>query len=831
MPTKGASGNLVNRYRAVLKKCRLINTFGSLAVAGALVLGVGSDVRAATTSLSSLGHGDSITIESGDYTVSNSTVVAYPDNTLTVNGGSLAVTDGRLWGNKGNPSDRDGWYWNDGMTFTVNGGQVTLSDTRGSTNKLVDQTCLWAGQANITGGTITIGGNDGLGGPNEDLVNIAGYKGMSITGGEITLNPTSELIAGSTNGMRITGGTIIMKGDPNKQDSQVGSAQIRCSSGTSNIIGGDARIIVPADKKGILLTGEGLTMQGGTLEAEGTLAIQVNRPNGNGGTYHPEFGTFTQSGGTIRVGDHGRLSFTDGMPVTRVANDPKPLTVNINDGATVQVTGSGKVDVAAGNELNFASGSLLDVSAESASDGKGVIQGDGDVTAVDGAKMRVNGAKAGQTYTVVKLDSGQADIQGDAWAGDNFLSDSSMLKMVHNADGTFTSAVESASSAFPGLDGELGRILEQGYANDQIGGSHVDADAPGARFLSRTTNNTGRYLADADEQVATLESAATMGLSLAPHMTWAAHNAAGAAVAQRTALAQSGGNGLQSMSADSGRGFALWFMPLYQNWNANGLSNGSRDLDTHADLGGVALGADYTFNNLRSGLALNIGGGHAKGSGGINDTSNDFNFWGLGAYAGWTRNNFGLASDVNFTGVTNELEQNMPASLGMSDLKSDIDSWALSAGLRGEYKLETSVLDIVPHAGVRYTWLNTDSYDVKSGGTMLNGDAIRQNIWTFPVGVAFSRDITTGGGWRVKPALDLAVIPAAGDVKARGDVRFTGVTGKAEMKTQVLDYVTYMGQVGLELGKDNISFGLDYKLQAGARTTAHGVFGMFRYEF
>ncbi len=39
MLTKGAIGNLVNRYRAVLRKCRLLNTFGSLAVAGALVLG------------------------------------------------------------------------------------------------------------------------------------------------------------------------------------------------------------------------------------------------------------------------------------------------------------------------------------------------------------------------------------------------------------------------------------------------------------------------------------------------------------------------------------------------------------------------------------------------------------------------------------------------------------------------------------------------------------------------------------------------------------------------------------------------------------------------
>ena len=41
--TKGAIGNLTNRYQAVLKKCRPINTFGSLAVAAMLVMGGAND--------------------------------------------------------------------------------------------------------------------------------------------------------------------------------------------------------------------------------------------------------------------------------------------------------------------------------------------------------------------------------------------------------------------------------------------------------------------------------------------------------------------------------------------------------------------------------------------------------------------------------------------------------------------------------------------------------------------------------------------------------------------------------------------------------------------
>ena len=39
MQTKGAIGNLINRYQAVLKKCHLLNTLGALTLASAFVLG------------------------------------------------------------------------------------------------------------------------------------------------------------------------------------------------------------------------------------------------------------------------------------------------------------------------------------------------------------------------------------------------------------------------------------------------------------------------------------------------------------------------------------------------------------------------------------------------------------------------------------------------------------------------------------------------------------------------------------------------------------------------------------------------------------------------
>ena len=82
-------------------------------------------------------------------------------------------------------------------------------------------------------------------------------------------------------------------------------------------------------------------------------------------------------------------------------------------------------------------------------------------------------------------------------------------------------------------------------------------------------------------------------------------------------------------------------------------------------------------------------------------------FWGIGAYAGWKYENFALMADVSYTSTWNSVEQELDQRMKMGDLEADIQASALSAGLRGEYKFETSVLDIIPHVGVRYMSINT----------------------------------------------------------------------------------------------------------------------------
>lgn len=96
--TKGAIGNLINRYKAVLKKCHLMNTFGSLAVAGMLVMGgagvavaadaitTGQDFQNAVTNAKS---GDTITLGQD---IKEGLGAVFKDKTVTVDFGGHTYT-------------------------------------------------------------------------------------------------------------------------------------------------------------------------------------------------------------------------------------------------------------------------------------------------------------------------------------------------------------------------------------------------------------------------------------------------------------------------------------------------------------------------------------------------------------------------------------------------------------------------------------------------------------------------------------------------------------------------------------------------------------------
>ncbi|WP_165078939.1 MULTISPECIES: autotransporter outer membrane beta-barrel domain-containing protein [unclassified Desulfovibrio] len=524
-------------------------------------------------------------------------------------------------------------------------------------------------------------------------------------------------------------------------------------------------------------------------------------------------------------------------PVTAALAVAKPQALSALPGIVVDGAVMGRPSGVTPGRAIFAPRSLLVVNAASAAaNGAGALSG-GSFDVRSGAKLYIPDAVNGATYKVLNGAGAYADAS--AWNGANLASGTPLLELVRLPQfGMIGTRQVPAASVFPGLDPSLSGAADGAFGSGSMGPTYVDSDIAGIRFLSRATSRD--YIGnDARLAAITIESAARMAvLGAVPQMTMAANQAASNAMGQRTGTEPEGG--MEFMGEDGApvedplhrHGWALWIMPLFQSTNGFGMTAGNWDMDFSGTLGGIALGCDYTFESaLRLGLSLNLGGGYARGSGELAPTDNNMGFWGLGAYAGWQKGNFGLAADVAYTSAYNSLTQDLPAGMQMRPLKSDVSSWALGAGLRAEYRIPTPWLDVTPHAGVRYLYLNTESYDVKSNGTVLEGEAMHQNIWTFPVGVAFSRELPLPSGWRCRPMLDLSVIPAAGDMDAKTNIRFTGTRTDVELETQIMDHITWRGALGVEFSGGDMAFGLGYSFQGGLKTSAQGVTASFSYQF
>jgi hypothetical protein len=384
------------------------------------------------------------------------------------------------------------------------------------------------------------------------------------------------------------------------------------------------------------------------------------------------------------------------------------------------------------------------------------------------------------------------------------------------------------------------------------GGLDTNSSNAGRRLVSRALSDNYIGRNDRTQAAAVIEGAAELAqVAAVPGMTLAAANAGAGAVTSRTNFVtpiQASGKavalhrdadgevttGMSAGNSFTRSGLGLWLMPIYQNNNVWGMKAGGFKTGYNSSLGGIAIGADYTFQEMfRIGAAFNVGGGYAKSRGDFSSSENHATFWGVNLYGGWAANNFGLSVEGGYTGSYNALRQDLPSAMGMAQLKGDVNSQAWHAGLRAEYCFETPVLDIIPHAGVRWTGIHMDSYKVTSGGgTVFSVDDSYQSIWTFPVGVTFAKTFVGESGWSFRPQVDGGVIPAAGDMKSRARVRLPDVAGSADLKVQQVDYVTFDGTAGFEVANGKgFSLGLNYNLQLSEHRTGHGVFGTLRYEF
>ena len=249
--------------------------------------------------------------------------------------------------------------------------------------------------------------------------------------------------------------------------------------------------------------------------------------------------------------------------------------------------------------------------------------------------------------------------------------------------------------------------------------------------------------------------------------------------------------------ANNGQGAGIWLTPIYQTSDSDGFEAQGLDYGADIDLYGIALGGDYTLaNGVRVGAMFNVGSGEADGQGAGSAVSNDFDYYGFGLYAGYTVGQFSVVGDVSYTAVDNDVE----ANTNIDKLETSLDSSNLSLGVTGAYAFETAAgIEVTPHVGLRYSYIDIDDYSVKGKTTGVVGDysADSLSVFSIPVGVTIASEFQAGS-WSVKPSFDITLTGNFGDDENEGTFHWAGVENiDSSLNSEIFDNFTYGASLGI----------------------------------
>jgi hypothetical protein len=494
----------------------------------------------------------------------------------------------------------------------------------------------------------------------------------------------------------------------------------------------------------------------------------------------------------------------------------------------------------------------------------------------DSSVLYLDNAQAGEAYTIfTNVTAGQLNINstslvagdgvgntdaytkmGDQWVDENLISSNGLLTgkwsvVDHDGVGVGTgidlvltmerngTAVRdvftSMSNGMASLVDELYTLGENANALDNVDANGYTTNA-GIAFVSRVTSGT--YMPDRREAAATLEGAAQIAVAGGvPYITSNVISKVSNLIIDHNDLL----NATQPAYGNEPGQFGLWVTPFYSMGDVDGMDAGRFENGFDINYGGAAFGMDYNITeSFRLGLALNLGSGDTdtdESGSDFNQTENDFDFFGGTLYGSYTNGAFGLTGDLGYTSVDNDIEQRVPASLGLgSRLHSDVDSDAFTVGLTGKYRFAAGEnLNIAPHLGLRYTKIGIDNTTVRMNGNgrVFDADTEDMNLFQIPLGVEFTGNIVTDGGWTLTPKADLGVLFTTGDTDVDTHARIAGTSiNTGTMNADVIDSAAFTGTLGIKAANDSgMSLGLDYGILASGNQTDHQFTGMLRFEF
>ena len=502
-------------------------------------------------------------------------------------------------------------------------------------------------------------------------------------------------------------------------------------------------------------------------------------------------------------------AFGTDMTATAITFEANEAQVYAETGSKIILAGQRFTTTQPLNLLNDADGNGVDIVGENA-DGSGTIR----VQTENGLLVYdLTGDNQGANVTLGLNQNARSVLSG---ASDPIY-ETIVQYATNDLDGDTTTTDDPVLGE--GYTPESIKAYEASNPRDE---SLLVRNAPDNALLTASVNSGNGQAAESAARLAVYGGAVQAALTSA--------KSSSEVIASRMGI---GAQAADLTTAENGVGGGLWVAPIYKNVDSDGFEAQGVDYGTDLNLYGVSLGADYAFMpELRVGLMFNVGSGDADGQGIASNVSNDFDYWGVGMYAGYNIGNFTLVGDLGYSTVDNDVT----AASGLADigeLSSSMDASIFTIGITGQYALEFSGVDIKPHAGLRYSSLDLDDYTVDSAvaGAVAGYEADSLSIFSIPVGVTISKDIVAGN-WTVKPSFDLTLQGNFGDDEAEGTVGWNGVSNlDKSLTTEVFDNFTYGANLGVAAQTGNFSLGVGVGYVGSSNTDEFSASANARFTF
>lgn len=414
------------------------------------------------------------------------------------------------------------------------------------------------------------------------------------------------------------------------------------------------------------------------------------------------------------------------------------------------------------------------------------------VEVADSSKLYIDGAKNGETYHVI------SGVDTDGWANANIISDNALI--VFKGDGVTGDSKFDVIAGYQGINNVYGdnAVVIDGVVDKTLA-EKTEGDKAFDFFNDAVNYNNNATKA---AQVEALNSVANMGeLAGVNHGTYSMSNAMTDAVAHHLSLATHG-----EQDKD------IWAHYIHNKEDIDGMDFGGVDGSYDAQYNGIVVGSDlYKNGKTTAGIALSYADGNINGSNIASSTKNDAEYYGASLYGRIDNGDSAILGDISYMHSDNDITHNNSGH----EITASADADAFSIGIRAEQAYKAGAGKFVPYAGIRYMHLGAGDYS-NSLGMEYNADD--QNLWLLPVGVTYSAEVQSGD-WTVKPIAEVGYVWTMGDRDTDQTVSLNGASDTFGFETA--DSGSFIGRLGIEAEKADVTYGLSYEYQKGDTVKAN----------